>query len=72
MTKLNNYDMLDESRRLRDVAVGLSTATIFDKWSELDPVLAQTRINTVHAGVIGNKEMTDPYLWNVAVNAFMP
>ena len=72
MTKLNNTDLLDESRRLRDVAVGLSTATIFDKWSELDPVLVQSRINAVHAGVIGPTELLDPYRWNVAVNVYMP
>jgi hypothetical protein len=72
MTKLNNYDLLDPSRELRDVAVGLSTPTIFDKWSELDPVLAAARINAVHSGLIGTTEMLDPYRWLVALNTVMP
>jgi len=71
MAKLNNYDLLDPSRELQDVAAGLSTPTIFDKWSELDPVLAQSRINAVHAGLLGNVEMLDPARWQAALNTVL-
>ena len=71
MAKLNNYDLLDPSRELHNVATGLSTASIFDKWSELDPVLAQSRISAVHSGLLGPKEMLDPYQWLVALNTVL-
>ena len=71
MAKLNNYDLLDPTLQLRDVASGLSTPTIFDKWSDLDPVLAASRINAVHADLIGTKEMLDPVLWQTALNTVL-
>jgi len=68
-TVLNNFDLLDPIRELKDIDLALGTTTIHDKWSEGDPTLAAARINAAKANTIGTTELLDPYRALVALNA---
>jgi hypothetical protein len=65
---LNNYDLLDPSREIRDVDAALGSH-IFDKWSELDPELFARRFNALKPNVLGTLEALDPYRRLLAINA---